>query len=240
MTLERLQNDFFEWVAGSEEIPSEPAAKVVDGGALEPSTRVGIYAEMYWLRMRDALRDDFSKVAKAVGDEAFEVLVAKYIKAHPSRHFSLGQVGRGFAEFLQTEAPELSGIAALQWAEAQAFVAPDSPVIEAKALSVINEETFASVRLTAAPSLRMAGRTVVWRRGFEVFHVEVSEPEARALVSLLAGEGSLPALCEPFAEPADAFTAIASWVNEGMIAALEVAGSALNQGHSEVSGARSL
>ena len=224
MKLERLQNDFFEWVAGSDEIPSGPAAEVVDGGALEPSTRVGIYAEMYWLRMRDALRDDFSKVAQVVGDEAFEVLVAKYIKAHPSRHYSLGQVGRGFADFLAAEDPEHWSIAALQWAEAQAFIALDGPVIGASALLAINEKTFDSVSLTAAPSLRLAGLTVVWRRGFEVFHVEVSEAEARAIALLLAGERGLPALCEPFAEPSDAFTAIASWVNEGMISALDYAG----------------
>ncbi len=223
MKLDQLQNDFFEWVAGADEIPDRPAALVVNGGALQPSTRVGVYAEMYWLRMLDTLRADFSRVVKAVGDEAFEVLVAKYIKEHPSKHFSLGRLGHAFSEFLRSEEPSVADIAALEWAESQAFVAADGPVAEASALAVINEETFALVRLTPTPSLQLVGRTIVWRRGFEVFHVEVSEAEARALESLLSGAGDLPAVCEPFAEPAEAFTAIASWVNEGMIASLEIA-----------------
>ena len=223
MKLDQLQDHFFEWVAGSDEIPDAQAAEVVNGGALEPSTRVGVYAEMYWLRMRDTLRDDFPRVVKALGDEAFDVLVAKYIKAHPSRHFSLGHLGRSFAEFLADQDPALSRIAALEWAEARAFVAADSPVVDASELAAINEETFARVRLTPAPSLSLLkGGTVVWRRGLEVFHVDVPAAEARSLESLLSGAGDLPTLCEPFAEPTDAFTAIASWVNEGMIAALEI------------------
>jgi len=215
-----VQAQLFEWVAGAHDIPEEDAAAIVDAGALEPSTRVGIYAEMYWLRMRDTLRDDFPKVVKAVGDEAFDALVATYLRVHPSTHYSMGQLGHGFAQSL--EDPALASIASLEWARGQAFIAPDGPVLEPSRLALINEQTFAQMSLAPTASLRLVDRTVVWRRGFEVFHVEVSAAEARALTSLLNGAGGLPTLCEPFDEPAAAFTAIASWVNEGMIASLEI------------------
>lgn len=217
MKLADVQSNFFEWVAGSEAIP-DAAGELVEGG----SDRVGIYAEMYWLRMRDVLRDDFPRVLAAVGDEAFDGLVASYLRVHPSRHFSLGQLGQHFADSLDD--PRLQSIAALEWARGQAFIAANSPVLEAPALAAITEETFARVRLAPTPSLRLIqkDRLVVWRRKFEVFHVEVSPEEALALASLIGGAGDLPTLCEPFTEPSAAFTAIASWVTEGMIASLEI------------------
>jgi hypothetical protein len=222
VNLHELQAHFFEWVAGSEAIPAAQSAQVVNGGALELDSRVGVYAEMFWLRMLDVLRGDFKKVLAKVGDEAFEVLVANYIKAHPSRHFSLGQLGQHFAEFLVGEDESLAGIAALEWAMGQSFIAANSAVVETEALAAITEETFAHVTLTPTPSVRLVGEVVVWRRGYEVLQATVSADEAAALTSLLAGVGDLPTLCEPFTEPSAAFTAIASWVNEGMIARLVV------------------
>ncbi len=172
--------------------------------------------------MRDVLRVDFSRVLAAVGEEAFDGLVASYLRVHPSRHYSLGQLGQHFADFL--EDPALQSMAALEWARGQAFIAANAEVLEASALAAITEETFARVHLSPTPSLRLIqrDRLVVWRRKFEVFHAEVAAEEALALTSLLAGSGSMPTLCEPFAEPTAAFTAIASWVNEGMIASLKI------------------
>lgn len=236
MKLAQLQADFFEWVAGAEAIPPHAVAEVVNAGSLDPSTRVGIYAEMYWLRMRDVLREDFHQVRKAVGDEQFEVLVASYLQCHPSRHHSLGRLGHRFAEFLAGhEPPWLASVASLEWARGQAFVAPNGRTVDASALAAINEETLAHVHLQPSSSLRLLALdhdtakahrphwVIVWRREHEVFHVEVREEEAQALTLLLADGGArLPSLCEPFTEPSQAFTAIASWVNEGMISSLRV------------------
>ena len=209
--LSELQSTMFEWITGPDEIPDRPAASLIHARALKPSVRVGIYAEMYWLRMRDVLRDDFPRVLKEVGDEAFDTLVAQYIRAHPSTHFSLGALGHSFAQSL--DEPRIASLAALDWARNQALVAPNSPVIAAIALAAINEVSFASVTLEATASTRVVRGPpsfVVWRRDFEVFHVEVSPAEADALATLTKGRALLSALCEPFDTPNEAFTAIAS------------------------------
>ena len=226
MKLSQLQSEFFEWVAGPDEIPVAGAALVVEHREpLDPSSRVGIYAEMYWLRMRDTLRADFPRVLKAVGDETFDALAAEYIKRHPSTHFSLAQLGHTFAEFIMSHVePSTAAVAALEWARGQAFVAPDSALADAASLSKINEETFNAVCFTPAPSVRLISPgTVIWRKGYEVVQVDVAPDEAEALKTLLGEEAaSLSALCEPFTTPEAAFTAIASWVNEGMIARVEL------------------
>ena len=246
MSLARLQAMVFEAICG--DAPVDEAAALVHGGAVDPRERVGVYAEMYWLRMRDTLRADFPLLRRALGDEDFDVLVARHMKARPSRHHSLGRFGAGFSQTVREAglAGWLADLAALEWARAEAFVAPDAPVLESSALASLGEAS----RLTAVPSLRLlalehelgerwkaldagedpaglsapAQRTdvVVWRQGFQVFHVAVGADEAEALRRVLAG-ADLATVCDAFsgdAEPAQAaFKALASWAGEGMLAA---------------------
>jgi hypothetical protein len=245
-TLAPTQTAMFEWItAGAEPVGAEA---LVHGGALSAEERVGIYSEMYWLRMRDALREDFPSIVRELGDEDFEVLVAKYLREHRSSHFSLAMAGRQMAAFLETMtvegAPYLSSLAALERARTECFVAPDSAVLELAALQAL-ASAFATARLVPSASLQVltlshdvgsrvsdgeanveARKThvVVWRRDWRVLHAEVAADEADALRRVLAGQG-VAEVCEAFVEREDpasaAFAAIGSWVSEGMMAALE-------------------
>jgi len=257
VTLAQLQAQMFEWVAGTS--PVRETALLVKPGTLSPDERVTVYAEMYWLRLRDVLRDEFELVRAVMGDEAMDVLIAKYVKAHPSTHFSLGRLGEHLPAFLKQHpienAPWVADLAALEWARAQSFVAPDSPVAEPSALASIGPENAETVRLTLTPSVHVVHldfdvralfralvdgaatgdvavprehtSVVVFRKGFEVFHDGVSRAEASALELAKSG-ATLPALCEASVDDSHedaakrAFTAIASWVSEGMVAVVEV------------------
>jgi hypothetical protein len=157
MKLEQQQMQVWEWVVG--ESPVEDTALLIKAGALSPDERVNVYAEMYWLRLRDVLRDEFEQIHAVLGDEDFDVLAAKYIKAHPSTHFSLNWLGQHLPAFLQTHpiegAPWLWALAQLQWARSQSFIAPDSPVATAESLGLITPQTAQSVRFTLTPSVRV-------------------------------------------------------------------------------------
>jgi len=63
---------------------------------------------------------------------------------------------------------------------------------------------------------------LVWRKGLAVFHAAVSKDEAKAVESLQLGE-TVEAACLAFEKRKDpakaAFTAIGSWVTEGMLRA---------------------
>ena len=69
---------------------------------------------------------------------------------------------------------------------------------------------------------RGARAYLVWRKGLEVFHAEVAKDEAKAVEALQLGE-TVEAACLAFEKRRDpakaAFTAIASWVTEGMLRA---------------------
>jgi hypothetical protein len=226
--LARVQDTMFQAVVGEGAL-AETAA-LVRGGALSREDRVGLYAEMYWLRMRDSLRADYPFVLRVLGDEDFDVLVARHLRREPSTHYSLGRLGAGFTETVgaaSLELPWLADLAELEWARAEAFVAPDAPVLELPALSALTDETFSHSRLVVSPSVRLLrprwdvlpvwralergaawreltvtraeSPLVVWRQGFAVFHVAVPDAEHHALSSAQQGLG-LSTVCEAFAE----------------------------------------
>jgi hypothetical protein len=64
---------------------------------------------------------------------------------------------------------------------------------------------------------------VVWREGFDVFHGRLDLDEARALDDARAGE-PLARICAAFGQRGDpaaaAFAALASWFDQGWVAAI--------------------
>ncbi|MDP1825855.1 MAG: DUF692 family protein [Archangium sp.] len=233
----------FAAITDSNPVTAEAEALVAEHPPLSPKARIEVYAEMYWLRMRDVLRDAFPTVRARLGDELFDAHVADYLREHPSTHHSLDRLGRSFAGFLHDD------VAAVEWARAESFLAQDAPVISFEQLKAHAPETWGELELKAHPSVRVLelasdpipalraqrdGKPVpesvatptnvaVWRTGFVTFHAAVSALEAAALRRLIDG-APLPALLEPFEELDDggvaAFEALQSWFTEGMVAVL--------------------
>ena len=146
--------------------------------------------------------------------------------------------------------PDLADLAELEWARSESFVADSFTPVEPETVQQMGPERFTAAWMQFVPSLRLletnhkvtdlwkameAGepppppepgpeRLIVWRKGFEVFHVAVAEDEFAALRAAQARE-TVAQICERFASRGDdaahaAFQAIGSWLNEGMIAAL--------------------
>jgi uncharacterized protein (UPF0276 family) len=207
--LERAQTLLFDAITNAEPVSPEAAAVVSDHGDLTPTQRIELYADMYWLRMRDTLRDAFPKV------EDLDGRVADFLRAHGSTHFSLDHVGAAFAAFLGT--PE----AALEWARSESFVAPDDAQLGFEALQAIPPEEWGALVPVLHPAVRVLETHVVWRSGFEVFQAPITEREREALNAARTG-AALPDVLAPFGEDAPAaFEALRSWFNEGMVSRLQ-------------------
>ena len=121
--------------------------------------RVDIYADMYFYRIRDALKEDFATVAAVLGDAGFHNLITDYLLAYPPSHFSLRYAGEHLPAFLATHAaatqwPYVADLAELEWAILDAFDAPDAPAIDAAVLRGVPQEDWPSLRFTLTPSLR--------------------------------------------------------------------------------------
>src|SRR5207248_2937551 len=107
--------------------------------------------------------------------------------------------------------PSLADLAALEWARARAFIAADSPVVSTL------EGVQPTDRLQLTASVQLVKRTLVWRKDFTVFHVEVSPAEAKALRRALEGK-PFADIVEPFSDAETAFRTLASWVTEKLVA----------------------
>jgi hypothetical protein len=148
--LAELQRLFYERASGAAQGPVAWAA---------PPARIQVYADMFVWRQIDALREDFPKLVALLGDGPFYAAAEAYLRAHPSTHHSLAQLGRRFAAFL-AESPEpgarredLADLAALEWARSEVFeealaaAAPPEALLQAGPLE--------RARLTMVPALRL-------------------------------------------------------------------------------------
>jgi hypothetical protein len=221
---------------------------------LGAAERVEIYADTYQWRLVDALREDYPKLAKLLGDERFYALAETYVRERPSHHHDLGRMGERLPAFLRAHPdpgrPDLTDLAALEWARSEVFFEADVKPAGQEALAALSTAEFLEARLRLVPALRLLAvehdavglwraleheepvpspapgihAIAVWRKEFEVFHTALELDEATALEGAAAGD-PLSRVCAAFAGPEDAgraaFDAITSWFDEGWIARVE-------------------
>jgi hypothetical protein len=104
------------------------ASFVAPNSKLNPFERLEIYNRQYWYRVLDALAEDFPVLRAVVGSRAFEQLAVGYLTAHPSRSFSLRNLGSNLTEWL-ADHPKLAGrrqrlaldVTRIEWAFVEAF-----------------------------------------------------------------------------------------------------------------------
>lgn len=157
--LRALQQAFYRALASGAAgsfAPDPALLAVVQGSdALDPSAGLEVYAQMYWMRIADALREDYPRLAATVGDHAFPELVRAYLAYAPSRHPSLSHAGDRFAEFLaiRGDVPAFAAdLARLEWARARVFTAADAPVLTLDDLRAVAPEAWGTLRLRAIPA----------------------------------------------------------------------------------------
>lgn len=140
--------------------PEDASSVVRERGGLDAAERLQIYAGMYPLRMRDALRSDYPALAELLGERGFEKLVADYVAAHPSRSFTLARLGDHLPEFLSGwGSPRRRGlradVALLERAAAQVFDAKETVPLDAEALRSVPAAAWPNVRLRPAAAFRL-------------------------------------------------------------------------------------
>jgi hypothetical protein len=104
------------------------ASFIAPNSRLSPFERLEIYNRQYWYRVLDALAEDFPVLRAVVGSRRFQRLSIEYLTTHPSRSFSLRNLGSQLAEWLASH-PEFAGrrqrlaldVARIEWAFVEAF-----------------------------------------------------------------------------------------------------------------------
>jgi hypothetical protein len=134
------------------------ASFIAPNSALSAFERLEIYNRQYWYRVLGALAEDFPALRSVVGGRAFEAMSIAYLTAHPSRSFTLRNLGSKFAEWLARN-PQFAGrrarlaedVARMEWAFVEAFDNGEREPLTLEQISTLDGES----RLALQPHLRL-------------------------------------------------------------------------------------
>jgi len=147
-----------EMVRRGEAGPSDLEALIAGDERLPAADRLDIYANMYFYRLFDCLREDYPRLFEACGPERFHNLITDYLLRHPSEHPSLRHLGARLPGFLDghplgRECPALADLARLEWARTDLFDAADSSPLTRQDLARLPQETAGSARFRLVPAV---------------------------------------------------------------------------------------
>lgn len=129
------------------------------------ATGLEVYRHAYRARLVAALTDNFTVLARALGDEAFDALGRAYLDARPSQHPSIRWFGHQLADFMATadEAlvphASLVDFARMDWALRGAFDAAEAPLLESAALAALSPDDWAGLVLHLQPGVQRVALT---------------------------------------------------------------------------------
>ena len=129
-------------------------------GPLDATQRLDIYANMYFFRILEVVRDDYPALAALLGSTGFHNLITDYLLACPPVHFSIRHVGDRLAAFVATHSvraarPYLEDLARFEGALNDAFDASDAAVRTAADLAAVPATAWGGLQLLWHPSVRL-------------------------------------------------------------------------------------
>ena len=160
--------------------------------------RLEIYNRQYWLRMIDAVSEDYPALNAVLGAKRFDAMIIAYLQDNPSTSFTLRNLGRNLPVWLDQH-PELTGkrhvlaidVAALEWAYVEAF---DSAAIAPMSASDIDQVGPSTV-LALQPHLQL----VRLRYAVDelVLAIHRNAPEAEIVSGAARLRDRRPTICVP-------------------------------------------
>lgn len=138
---------------------SEVAAEfIAPNSRLSPLERLEIYNRQYWFRILSALAEDFPALRAVLGAKRFDDLSAAYLAEHPSRSFTLRNLGSKLVEWLEAH-PQFAGrrhalavdVARIEWAFVEAFDNPEHAPLTLEQIATLDGDS----RLALQPHVRL-------------------------------------------------------------------------------------
>lgn len=127
----------------------------------QPGKGLAIYREAYTARLLAALRDNFTVLHRALGDDDFEALGLAFIRAQPSGTPSIRWFGAGLADFMAGDyAAELAhrcmvDFARMDWALRAAFDSADAPTLGFEQIAGVAADDWPGLRFELHPSVQL-------------------------------------------------------------------------------------
>lgn len=134
------------------------ASFIAPNSRLTAFERLEIYNRQYWYRVLGALAEDFPALRAVVGNNKFDALSIAYLAEHPSRSFTLRNLGSKLPAWVAAH-PEHTGrrhrlavdMAKLEWAFVEAFDAAELAPLTQRQIAALQADS----RLALQPYLQL-------------------------------------------------------------------------------------
>ena len=169
--LGRLQEILYRLIAAPEGVASGLAleralpagglaALIAGDDRISPVERLEIYANGFFYRLLEVLKEDYPATLAIAGADNFHNLVTGYLLAYPPTAPSLYYAGANFADYLAAHPlsarwPYLADLARLERASLESFHAADAPALDARALRAIAPARWPALPLRTHPATRL-------------------------------------------------------------------------------------
>ncbi len=133
---------------------------VASDDRMTPVERVEIYAQAYFYRILDVLKEDFPATLAVADADNFHNLVTGYLIDHPPTEPSIYFAGQHLAAYLATyplseHFPYLADLARLERMALESFHAADAIALDADAMRAIPPGEWPAVRMRSHPATRL-------------------------------------------------------------------------------------
>jgi len=131
---------------------------IAPNSCLSAFERLEIYNRQYWFRILGALAEDFPAVRAVLGAKRFDALSVSYLSAHPSRSFTLRNLGSHLPDWLERH-PQQAGrrhrlaldVARVEWAFVEAFDSAEREPLTVEQITILDGDS----RLALQPHLQL-------------------------------------------------------------------------------------
>lgn len=131
---------------------------IAPNSRLSAFERLEIYNRQYWFRILSALSEDFPALSAVIGSRAFDRLSVAYLTEHPSRSFTLRNLGAHLPDWLAAN-PNFAGrrhrlavdVARIEWAFVEAFDSTERAPLTQEQIGTLDGDS----RLALQPHVRL-------------------------------------------------------------------------------------
>jgi hypothetical protein len=158
------------------------AATFVGDEALDARRRMSVYAESYFWRLAEVLREQYRVLAWLLGAARFHDFVTDLVWQRPSQSPDVRRFGAGLPDFLAEHPLEaahggLCELARVERAIVEAIDVPDEPSVGRAELQAVPVEAWPALRLRAAGHVRVLATRRSYPRAFAAWKAEEPSPE---------------------------------------------------------------
>jgi Putative DNA-binding domain len=145
--------------------------QVVDPSKRRTSVeRIEVYANAYYARLLECLRDEFPALLHAIGEEVFDGLAFGYLQSYPSTSYTLANLSSHFVQFLEETRPHdeadespswpdfMIDLARLERTYSEVFDGPGAErlkLLGVDEILAVSPDEWPSARLRPVPCLRL-------------------------------------------------------------------------------------